>query len=196
MGTSKGKKPEAPAVPPKRQVVTIQALDSLVEGLRDLVDALSSSGIAPQGLAAYRTVTAARNLIEMNRLLKEGWDLLHLDFCEEIIQRDTATRAPKAASWQPYAILGKAEPMAESDRRALGLADQRATREHEIESGGVDDEAQRQEESTPEAPSEAEANGSARGRPARGRRVILGRDRVRAQERIPSEGTGALAGRV
>ena len=165
-------------------------LIAIVPAIRDLIEVITLRGIAPLGLAAYRTTTAARSIQELNERLAEGWDMLHIDFCEEIIQRDTATRAPKKAGWQVYCVLGKPEPMVRSDRDALGISDRRATEEHATEIGGSSVDTPRQEEPSPAAAPGVEASASAPVRVPRGR-VIAGRGSGAGQE-----GTGALAGRV
>jgi len=142
---------------------------------------------APSGFSAYRSVNAARGLQEIQGLLDDGWDILHLDFCEEVRQRSGVGNQPHIMAWTPYAIMGKRETLVQTDRAAIAFADERRA----VEAGTpMGEEAE--EEPAPAAPApvpheEKQPIGS---REPRGRRITAASPRSAG-----AEGLGALANR-
>jgi hypothetical protein len=74
-------------------------------------------------MAGIRTVIAARGLDGIQARLDEGWELLHLDLCDEIRELGGANRQATRMAWVPYGILGKRDALAAPDRAAI-LADE------------------------------------------------------------------------
>ena len=66
-------------------------------------------------LSGYRSVNAARGLQEIQQLLDGGWDILHLDFCEEVRSRSGIGGKSSVLAWTPYAIMGKPDTLAGTD---------------------------------------------------------------------------------
>jgi len=135
-------------------------------------------------LSVYRSVNAARGLQEVQRLLDEEWDILHLDFCEEIRSRSGIGGKSSVMAWTPYAIMGKRDTLAGTDRAAIALADDRRA----VEAGTpMSDEAEKEPPSAPAPFEEKQPIGS---REPRGRRITAA-----SPASVGAEGLGALANR-
>jgi len=136
--------------------------------------------------SAYRSVNAARGLQEIQARLDDGWDILYLDFCEEIRRRSGVGRQGQIMAWTPYAILGKRDTLVATDRAAIALADERRA----VEGGTpLGDEAPEEAAAPPAAAAyqEPEPIGS---RAPRGRRITAASPASQG-----AEGLGALANR-
>jgi len=83
-------------------------------------------------LGGYRTIMAARGLRDINDRLAEGWEMIMGEFCEEVLQRSATSRLPTATTYRPYALLGKRDPLVQTDRVALADAEDRAASEAAI----------------------------------------------------------------
>jgi hypothetical protein len=118
--------PEPPAPEPEPSVLSIAPRPDPPE-----------SYLPTTGPAVYRTVIAARGLADINNRLAEGWELIMGEFCEEVLQRSTTSRMPTSTAYQPYALLGKREPLMEKARAALADADDRAAVRSTIPQGNL-----------------------------------------------------------
>ncbi|MCJ7527461.1 MAG: hypothetical protein MUO37_05020 [Methyloceanibacter sp.] len=86
----------------------------------------------PNPLAVYRTIWDARGIRQINERLSEGWELIMVEFCEEVLARSPTSRLPTSTAYQPYAIIGKRDPLVQTDRAALADASDRAASEAAI----------------------------------------------------------------
>jgi hypothetical protein len=117
-----------PAAEPISAVVDVtvdihEAVQTIREACEVIRDALRLSLSAGQGMAGIRTVIAARGLDGIQARLDEGWELLHLDLCDEIRELGGTARRATSMAWVPYGILGKRDALAAADRAAI-LADE------------------------------------------------------------------------
>jgi len=86
----------------------------------------------PPPLSVYRTVWEAAGVRQINERLAEGWDILMVEYCEEVLQRSPTTRVPTTTHYVPYALMGKRDPLLSTDRAALADAAERASAERAI----------------------------------------------------------------
>ncbi|OGS01202.1 MAG: hypothetical protein A2V88_08965 [Elusimicrobia bacterium RBG_16_66_12] len=156
-------------------------LTALVTAFRQMATATQ----APADLSGYRSVNAARGLQEIQARLDDGWDIVHLDFCEEIRKRTGVGRQGQVMAWTPYAILGKRDTLVATDRAAIALADERRAVE-----GGTPLGEEAEDESVPPAPAADEEAQPIGSRAPRGRHLTSQPPRS-----IGAEGMGALANR-
>ena len=111
-------------VPTGDPVTALREAVAAIREAQDVIhDALSLSLGAGSGLAGIRVVMAARGLDDIQARLDEGWEILHLAYCDEIRELSGVTRQATRMAWVPYAILGKRAVMASPDRAAI-LADE------------------------------------------------------------------------
>lgn len=118
---------EAPLKAEMTIEVVSEALDRFIVALREITISLTA---APHHtLADYRTVIAARGLDDIQRRLDEGWELLHLDLCDEVRSVAGPSQRANAMMWVPYAILGKRAVLMAADQLAILRDEERQMRE-------------------------------------------------------------------
>lgn len=86
----------------------------------------------PPPLSVYRTIWEAAGVRQINERLAEGWELIMVEFCEEVLQRSPTSRVPTSTHYVPYAIIGKRDPLVSTDRAALADSTERAAAERAI----------------------------------------------------------------
>lgn len=101
---------------------------------------------ATNPFACYRVTTVAVGIPELNRLLSQGWEIIHPDFCEQILRAGTGPNQQRAQMvFEVYVLLGKRDTLMETDRQATEQAAQRSTL-----AGATPVEGEGQEEGDPE----------------------------------------------
>jgi len=93
-------------------------------------EAMQLSLQAGAGLAGIRTVTAAPGINNIQALLDQGWEILHLSFCDEVRETSAVRGRAISTQWVPYAILGKRGELAASDRQGIAADAERQLLEH------------------------------------------------------------------
>lgn len=112
---------------------------------------------ATNPFACYRVTTVAVGVPELNRLLTQGWDIIHPDFCEHILRAGTGPNQARAQMvYDVYVLMGKREPLIATDREAMEQSAQRnmaagAPVEAEAEGEGQDDAGAAGEGTNPQA---------------------------------------------
>lgn len=83
---------------------------------------------ATNPFACYRVTTVAVGVPELNRLLAQGWDIIRPDFCEHILRAGQGPNQQRAQMvYEVYVLMGKRDPLIETDRQATEAAAQRST---------------------------------------------------------------------
>lgn len=175
----------APPEPdPPAAGVLIQEVRQGFQAIAEAIEVVSRAAApsASVDLSIYRTITAARGIQEVNTLLAQGWDLISAEYCEEVRTRRGIGAKPAVIAWTLYATVGKRESLAESDRKALAVDEERRAFETgtPVEGDGAPASAAPAEDGEP-APV---------GTMPRGRHLTAASPRQTGHE-----GTGALANR-